>query len=221
MLKTVVAALALAAGVPVTLVGVVWLLASAPVLGLVTAGAWAIVTRRQSAVAKPGPDDEAAFLHGVASEMAGGAAPRAALVAAASRAARLDLSQAVRLAEAGMPAERVAPSLERALPLNGRLAAGAWLLAARSGGPATGMFHSLALRSAEEGELRRERRALTSQARASAWVVAGLPVALLAVMGATGRLAFDDPALVGIIAAGLALQAAGIAVVVLMLRGAR
>ena len=221
MLRAMVAAVALAAGVPLAVVVGGWAITVSPLVGVGGVAAWAVVERRRRAGEPPGPDDEAAFLHGLAAEMAGGAAPRAALASAAGRAPRLDLSRAVRLAEAGMPAERVAPVLEEALPVNGRLVAGAWLLSARAGGPATGVFQALALRSSEEGALRRERRALTAQARASAWVVAGLPIALLGAMGMTGRLAFTDPALVVVIAVGLGLQVAGVAVVVVMLRGAQ
>lgn len=221
MLRAVLGAIAMLSGVPLPVLGAVWLATSLPIPGVAVIAAWAWVARRRAGATRPGPDDEAAMLHGLAAEMAGGAAPRAALAAAAGRAPRLDLSRAVRLAEAGMPAERVAPALAAALPVNGRLVAGAWLLSARSGGPAVGVFHSLALRSAEEGALRRERRALTAQARASAWVVAGLPVVLLAVMALTGRLGLGDPALAGVVVVGVALQAAGVGAVVLMLRGAR
>jgi len=221
MVRLVLAAIALGSGVPAAAVGAGWLMTTQPMLGLAAASAWVLVSRHRRAGSAPGPDDEAAFLHGLASELAGGAAPRAALTAAAGRAPRLALGRAVRLADAGMPAERVAPVLEAALPANGRLVAGAWLLCSRSGGPATSIFNALALRSAEEGALRRERRALTAQARASAWVVAGLPMLLLAAMALTGRLDVADPTLAGVIVTGVTLQAAGVAVVVMMLRGAR
>lgn len=220
MLRAVLAALALATGMPLAAVVTVWLIATVPLFGLVVGVGWAAVARRR-AVSPPGPDDEATLLHGLAAEMAAGAAPRSALAGAARRVPRLDLSRAVRLAVAGMPADRVAPALQAALAVNGRLVAGAWLLAARSGGPASDIFHSLALRSSEVGALRRERRALTAQARASAWVVAGLPVALLSAMAVTGRLDFSDPALTGVIAVGMGLQLAGVGVVVTMLRRAR
>jgi Flp pilus assembly protein TadB len=67
----------------------------------------------------------------------------------------------------------------------------------------------------------RERRALTAQARASAWVVAGLPVLLLAGMLVTGRLRpASDPALGLVIGVGVVLQALGVIVVWSMLRRA-
>jgi tight adherence protein B len=221
MLRVVLAALATAAEVPLGVVAGLWLASLAPVVALAAVGVWVSLGVRRRRAADPGPDDEAALLHGLAAEAAGGAAPRAALVAAASRAPRLDLRRAVRLAGAGMPAGRVAPELESALPLNGRLVAGAWLLAARSGGPAGWLFQTLAARSAEVGELRRERRALTAQARASAWVVAGLPVALLGGLAMSGRLTLGDPALRGIVLVGLTLQALGVGLVIVMVRRAR
>jgi Flp pilus assembly protein TadB len=111
--------------------------------------------------------------------------------------------------------------LGSALPVNGRMTAAAWLLAAESGGPAAAVMQSLAVRAAREGELIRERRALTAQARASAWVVAGLPAVLLVGAVGSGRLdTTGDPALGFIVALGVGLQALGVVVVVAMVRRA-
>jgi len=66
--------------------------------------------------------------------------------------------------------------------VNGRLAAAAFRLASSTGGKVAGLFHSLAARAADVGRLERERRALTAQARASAWVVGSLPVAVLVML---------------------------------------
>ena len=63
----------------------------------------------------------------------------------------------------------------------------------------------------------RERRALTAQARATAWLVAGVPLGLFAVLAVTGRI--DIGPSLPIAAVGLGLQLVGVAVVVLMLRG--
>ena len=90
-----------------------------------------------------------------------------------------------------------------ALPVNGRLAAAAFRLAAVTGGRVAALFHTLAARAAEVGRLNRERRALTAQARASAWVVGGVPLALLAAAGGrpggSGRL-LAEPAGVVVLA---------------------
>lgn len=181
---------------------------------------WAVLHRRRSISKLPGPDDEARFLRALASELNGGASLRTALAVSADHSPRLDLGLASRLAASGLSGDRVAEALGNALPVNGRLAGAAWLLASRSGGPAASVMQTLAALAADEGALHRERRSLTAQARASAWVVAALPPLLLLVLIGGGRLELSDPALVPIVAVGLALQGAGVAAVVWMLRKA-
>ena len=212
------AALAFGAGAPaiVAVVGVAAV--THPMLAGIGIGVWALMLSR-GRIGNESPDDEAAFLGGIAAELAAGAPPRSALVAAASRAPRLDVRRAVRLAGAGMDADRVAAELGAALPTHGRLTAAAWSLTASAGGPAAAMFEMLAVRAADEAALRRERRALTAQARASAAVVAGLPLLLLVGMALTGRFRpGSDPALGLVLAVGVGMQAAGLAVVWSMLR---
>lgn len=218
---SVLAGLALTMGMPIALVAVGLGVAWEPMVSLLLVPAWVIRGRRRRRVGSPDPDDEAAFLQGFAAELAAGAPPRAALVAASSRAPKLNLHAAVRLAAAGLGSERVAAALESGLSTHGRLAGAAWNLTATAGGPAAAVFELLAVRTAEEGALVRERRALTAQARASAWVVAGLPVLLLAGMLVTGRLRpASDPALGLVIGVGVVLQALGVIVVWSMLRRA-
>lgn len=217
MVTITVLCLALGGGapLPVLVIGAGALVAPAPtLLGLAGVGVVARLRRMPS----PGPDAEAAFLHGVATELTGGASLRSALAAAPS--AGLDVESAARAALSGIDAGRVAGILRRALPVNGRMAAAAWLLAAESGGPAAGMFQALAVRAAREGELIRERHALTAQARASAWVVAGLPVVLLAATALSGRLDVSDPVVAFVVSLGVLLQGAGAALVVAMMRKA-
>lgn len=217
----VLAGVALGVGLPTGLVVVGLAAALQPVLAIVALAGWAVSERVRRRSDVPGADDAAAFLMGVAAELAAGSPPRASLVAAASRAPRLDLRSAVRLASAGMGSDRIAAELESCLPIHGRLAAAAWSLTATSGGPAASVFEVLAVRAAEEGSLIRERRVLTAQARASAWVVAGLPVLLLVGMLASGRLRIgSDPALTVVLVAGIGLQVLGVAVVWSMLRRA-
>ena len=222
MVTVVLAALALATGTPVVLIVLGWLAITHPLAALGAVAVLAVPGWRRRRRTRPSPDDEAAFLLGLGTELAGGASLRTSLVSAAGRASRsLDVLPAARAAAAGLPATTVAGLLEDGLPRNGRIAAASWLLAADSGGPASAVMQSLALRAARDGELQRERRSLTAQSRASAWVVAGLPAVLLAGTLAAGRLdAEGDPALGAIVAVGVGLQAAGVAVVVAMLRGA-
>lgn len=220
MLRVAVLCLAIGSGLPLPAVAVMAAALWQPMLLLVAIPCWLLLHRHRQRAEWPDADDEARFLRSLASELAGGASLRGALAVAADRAPRLELDSAARMATSGLPAHRVADSLAASLPVNGRLAGAAWLLAARSGGPAVAVAHDLAALAAEEGALRRERRSLTAQARASAWVVAALPAVLLAAMFGGGRLSVDDPALVPILAIGLTLQAAGVAVVVWMLRRA-
>jgi len=213
-----VAAFALVLGVPLLAVLLGLAVAAQPVVAGAGITVWALDRRRRSRTSEVA-DAEAAFLAAMASELAAGAPPRAALVAAASPDGPLTLGRASRLAGAGLSGDRVSAELAVALPTHGRLVAAAWHLIATAGGPAARMFEMLAVRAADEGALQRERRALTAQARASAAVVGGLPLLLLIGMAATGRLTpAADPALGVIVALGLGLQAAGLAVVWGMLR---
>jgi tight adherence protein B len=221
MLTAVLMALALAGGMPTALVGLGWLALTHPGGALAVIALHAAVGAVRRRRRRPGPDDEAAFLHSLSAELTAGASLRSALVAAATRNDRLDLQPAARAAAAGLPAGSVARLLAQALPTNGRITAPTWLLAAESGGPAAAVMQSLALRAAREGELQRERRSLTAQARASAWVVAGLPAVLLLGTAVSGRLdAGGDPALLAIVVVGVGLQALGVAVAVAMVRRA-
>jgi tight adherence protein B len=171
----------------------------------------------------PGPGDEADFLRGVTAELAGGASLRAAVVAAADRNPDLELRRTVRLAQAGFSADRIGAELAGALPCNGRAAASAFRLAATTGGETAGIMTTLAARADEVGALARERRALTAQARLSAWVVGGAPLVLLGVLAVAGRLGglVGDPVGRMVLGVGLALELAGALAVVLMVRRSR
>ncbi|HEX9643700.1 MAG TPA: hypothetical protein VGC11_06870 [Acidimicrobiia bacterium] len=218
MLTAVLAGIGLASGVPLALVGLVVLALWEPWLVIAGASGWAVLARLRSHSDRPSADDEAAFLRAFAAEMTSGASLRSALATAVDHFPRLRLELAGRMARSGVAAPRIAEVLSSALPVNGRLAGAAWLLAARSGGPAAAVAQMIAVLSAEHGELARERRALTAQARASAWVVAAIPLVLLVASLGSGRVSFDDPGLMPILAAGVAMQATGVAMVVAMLR---
>lgn len=181
---------------------------------------WSIPWRRSPG---PGPGDEVAVLNGLAAELRAGASLRVALVAGAERAPQLDLGRAVRAAETGQPMSEVAAELTEVLPVNGRLVAAAFRLTATSGGRAAAVFEELALRAAEAGELSRERRALTAQARLSAFVVGALPAAMMGVLLITGKaqaLLAAGPVGHAIAAVGVGLELVGLAVVTIVLRNA-
>lgn len=165
----------------------------------------------------PTPDDEARFLGGVVTELHGGAAPRTAVIRSAAREESIDARPATRAALLGLDSTRLASGLASALPINGRLAGAAWAISTDAGAPFGPVMQLLAHRAAERGRLLRERRALTAQARATAWLVAGVPLGLFAVLGLTGRI--DMGPSLPIVVVGIGLQALGVGVVVLMLRG--
>jgi tight adherence protein B len=221
VLSVAILALALASGAPIPVVVVTALAIWRPWWLLVAAACWGVMARKRRRRARA--DDEADFLRGLAAELAAGASLRMSVVAAAGRVPILDLSLACRLAAAGLPAGQVGSALQEALAVNGRLAAAAFRLASATGGRVGGMMAALAARAAEEGRLERERRALTAQARASAWVVGSLPLLMLAVLGFTGRMGalVGTPAGAAILAIGSILEGAGAIAVWLMVRKGR
>jgi tight adherence protein B len=214
-------ALAVALGAPIPVIAAVALALAQPVWFLVVAAGWGIVARRKGT--GPSPEDEAAFLHGLAAELTAGASIRAAVVAAAARSPGLDLVPAARLCAAGLPAVEIGEQIGRALPVNGKATAAAFRLAAATGGRVATVVQSLAVRADEVGRLAGERRALTAQARLSAWIVGGGPAALV-LFGVVSGLGpdLDDlgPAGPPVLAGGLALIGAGALVVWLMVRRA-
>jgi tight adherence protein B len=218
--EVVLAVLALLAGAPWQLVAILVIAVRLPVLFLAGVAGWTVWHRRTPAAA--GPSAEADLLRGMAAELAAGASLRGALVAASDRAPSLDLRRAVRLAAAGFPAAEVGEALRDALPHNGRLVAPAFRLAAETGGRASGIMTTLAARADDVGALARERRALTAQARLSAWIVGGAPLLVLGALAAAGRLGPLAAAPAGriVLAVGIGLETAGVAAVALMLRRA-
>jgi Flp pilus assembly protein TadB len=185
-----------------------------PVAALLAVAAW-IAYGRLLADIGPSPDDEARFLGGVVTELHGGASPRVAVIGASAREESIDARLATRAALLGLDSARLATGLTGALPINGRLAGAAWAISTDSGAPFGPVMRLLAHRAAERGRLLRERRALTAQARATAWLVAGVPLGLFAVLAVTGRI--DVGPALPIAAVGIGLQLVGVAVVVLML----
>jgi Flp pilus assembly protein TadB len=129
-----------------------------------------------------------------------------------------------RLATAGQPIERVAVALRAALPTQGQAAAGAVRIASTTGGKTAAVFDSLAVIAREEAELAGERAAAAAQARLSAAIVAGIPVAVLVVAGLTGRLGdliSGGPVGMVMVALGVGLLATGSAWVIGLLRRGR
>jgi len=181
----------------------------APAAFLVAAGAWAAYhARRRRRARRRLPGAEADFLRAVAGEIEAGASIRQALIAAAAGARELDLAGAVHLADAGRPPGEVVMALRAALPVNGRVAGAAYQLVSDTGGRAAAVFATLAVRAADAGDIERERRALTAQARLSAWLVGGLPAGVTVAMALAGR----GPSLQG---AGAVISILGVGLIVL------
>lgn len=188
-----------------------------PGVSLAVITIWVVVSRLRSG-GQTTPDEEALLLDRLVGELEGGTSPRAALLAIGRRGGVIRLDATTRMVSAGLPAQTIARSLREALPFNGRLTAAAWALAGDMGAPAAPVMGLLARRAAERGRLDRERRALTAQARATAWLIAGLPLAVLVGLAVTGRIS-PGPTL-SVVLVGCALQVAGLAIVVLMMRRA-
>jgi Flp pilus assembly protein TadB len=124
--------------------------------------------------------DEQQVLSSIHAELAAGASLRQAIAAAGD--GRPDLARAGHLAISGAPIGAVAAALDA----GPRLAA-AIDVAARSGGRARAVFLRLADRAAADAEVVRQQRVLTTQARLSALIVAGMPV-LWMVLGGFQRI---------------------------------
>jgi len=105
--------------------------------------------------------------------------------------------------------------------VNGAHAAAALEMTALTGARAAALFGRLAERAADVQTLARERRALTAQARFSATIVAGLPV-LVAVFviasGGASATAAAGPLGALVLGVGVALELAGLGVIVWLLR---
>jgi Flp pilus assembly protein TadB len=84
-----------------------------------------------------------------------------------------------------------------------------------TGGRAAAVFDRLLASAVREADLARERRQLTAQARASALVVAALPVGATVLSGGRQILAFAQSGAIGLTmtATGVLLQVAGLALV--------
>lgn len=203
---------------------VLGLVVLSPRLFLVGALAWGAYSWWTRSKGRSGPDDEAELLRAISAELSSGSSLRVALNDASARVRAIDATAAVRLSRAGAPFDAVATELQRSLPTNGRLAAAALRLSARSGARVASVFDALASRASGAADLARETRAATAQARMSAGVVGLVPIGftvLLIVSGsAASPLASGTPGLL-LAGAGAGLQIAGLRVVAFMLRRGR
>lgn len=128
---------------------------------------------------------------------------------------RAALRAALARLEAGGSAEQAIHAFERACPSPSAPAAGSALHIGRAAGTRLPEILDTAAAGISDRErLAAERRALTAQARLSAAVIAGMPVAFFLLLGAAAReqlrVMLADPAGWAFLAAGAVLEGAGV-----------
>ncbi len=214
-------AAAVMAGVPWPIVALLGLAHVAPWPAIAMfAVAVGLAIRSRPRVA--GVADEASWLAAIAAELRSGASLRTALHTVASAAPSVPTAGLARLAEAGAPVERMAAEAVVALPSRGRAVAAALSIAGTAGGRVAVVFERLAADAWAEVETSRAMVALTAQARLSAWVVGGLPLVVLGILALSGRLDLvlgSGTVGVSVMALGLALEIAGVVVVLALVKG--
>jgi Flp pilus assembly protein TadB len=216
MIGALAAGVAVAAGAPWPLGAVLAVSIRNPVLGLAGVGAW-LLTNGERTMAN---SIDARFCQAVAAELRGGVSLRLALMHAS---VELDAHTLNRACATGRPFHELAGHVEVLLPAVGRAAGAAVRLAGESGGLVADAFDAIAVIATDEEHLRNERRGATIQARASATIIAALPVLLFGVLVATGRLgllAGGGPISAWFMVGGLGLLGAGLLVIAGMVRRA-
>jgi tight adherence protein B len=198
--------------------GTVWLGIPGAALGFAAGAAWPLVglrLRRQ----RRGERMDAALpdaLESVAAAMrAGLGLARAFRAADVTPPADAAVRALVARLDVGAPVEEALEAFAEATGVPaGALVATALRIGYRAGGDLPRVLEALAASLRERDEVAREMRAATAQARLSAWVVAGMPVAFLFLMGATSReqtrLLLRTPIGWGLLGVGLSLEAAGL-----------
>jgi Flp pilus assembly protein TadB len=112
--------------------------------------------------------------------------------------------------------------LEARLPTQGRLAGAAVRLVGVLGGQAANVFESLAVLAQDDRELKREAVTASAAIRFSAWIIGGIPVAMVVWQVVSGRMVtvLKLPFGLPIVAVGLLLVGLGSSVVAVMARRA-
>ena len=113
--------------------------------------------------------------------------------------------------------------MEEALPVVGVAVGGAIRVAGETGGRVADSFEAIALMAADEEEMRNERRTATAQVRASALIIAVIPILLLGLLAATGRLSVlvaGGSLSLGFMATGILLIGIGLVSIWWMIRRA-
>ncbi len=182
------------------------------VVGGVLLGVVAVDRARFRGLRRRPPIDEVRLLTAVVTALRAGHSLRTAWAVATD--GDPNLASVGRLARIGAPISDVGVELA-ALPTNGRRIGAALETLELTGGRAAAVFDRLLAGAVREAELARERRVLTAQARASALVVAGLPVIATVLSGGRQLVALAQSGQVGLatVVTGIVLQGAGLVVV--------
>ena len=206
MTEAILLGAAIVAGAPWGLIAILAAGLANPWIGVLAIVALLTFRRERS----PRGSVDLRFCRVVADELRGGASLRAALAVAAHEINEMALARTCRT---GRSYAELASEAELCLPLVGSVAATAIRIAGESGGRVADSFEAIAFLAADEEEMRNERRAATAQVRASAFIIATLPVLLLAGLAATGHLsvlAAGGSLTVGFLAAGFTLIVTGL-----------
>jgi tight adherence protein B len=198
--------------------GALWLGLPGAALGIAAGAAWPFVglrlrmQRREERMEAALPD----ALESVAAAMrAGQGLARALRAADVTPPADAAVRAVVARLDVGAPVEEALEAFAEAAGVPAAaLVATALRIGYRAGGDLPRVLEALAVSLRERDEVAREMRAATAQARLSAWVVAGMPVAFLFLMGATSReqtqLLLRTPIGWALLGVGLSLEAAGL-----------
>ena len=163
---------------------------------------------------------EVRFCRATADELRSGSSLRRAVEIAAEDIGEHRLGRAARMSR---PFVEIAARVEEALPVIGFAVGGAIRVAGESGGRVADSFEAIALIAADEEEMRNERRTATAQVRASALIIAVIPILLLGLMATTGRLSglvAGGPLSLGFMAIGVLLIGIGLFSIWWMIRRA-
>ena len=182
------------------------------VVGGAVLAMFAVNPARLQALQRKEKVDEVQLLTAVVTALRAGHSLRTAIAVAVD--GTPTLATAGRLARIGAPIAEVGSALG-GLPVNGKRIGGALTVLELTGGRATAVFNRLLAGAVREADLARERRQLTAQARASALVVAALPVAATILSGGRQLVGLAQSGSVGLAmtAIGILLQAAGLVIV--------
>ena len=190
------------------------LLAGAMVLPVHTAlGLGLILLRRRPRAVRPVIGTEANALLEVLAALQAGRTLRTAL---AGMSDEID-----RLVAVGASTGALASAVERALPVQGQVAAAAVRLLDHAGGPASPVVSELAAQSAETARVRRELRAAVAAPVLQGVIVGGAPLVALVLMivsGSFGETFAKSPAHAITVSAGAAMTVVGVGWVLAIVR---